>query len=203
MKNPRPPFQYAVFLLLTQGKSRGPHGTGAVQLPVVKIAAMVIVTLIDFTSLSQMFKRFFAKALELLPAQEFGRWRCWRLSRAPFSGLSGLRVDFVAQLERQEPLHEGDIHERSGEVPVERVPLAVLFDGFSKPGERLIVVPLPARDSAISGADVSASDIIVGVTQNLFCLPQNLRGILGLPFLESNPTFEHAHDCRHFRVVQL
>ena len=160
MQNPGSSFEHVVFLFGAQGKSSGGHGSGAVEFPVIQIyvtesdvnvsvAAVVVVAVINFAGLRQMFEGFFAKAGEMLPGRQLAK-RCGCCSSRPFfSGPGGFHIDLVAQLERKEPLHEGDIYVRAGKVAVVRIALAILVDGLREPGQRLIVVALTTGNSTV------------------------------------------------------
>src|SRR6476619_2735920 len=106
--------------------------------------------------------------------------------RRRFRALAALsfRINLLAHLARDEPLHVSDVGERPCQISVLRVPLLEVLNGAGEKFQGFLIVSLSPNHAAMGGINITQSDVIVAVAQRCFGLVQNARRFAELAFLE-------------------
>src|SRR5262249_58919668 len=102
----------------------------------------------------------------------------------------GFRIHLLADLQRDQPLHVGNIRERPRQVAMLRIALPKMLDRAREKLERLAVAALAAHHTAVRGINVAERNVVVGRAQNGFRLVEDARRFPSLAFLKLQPAFQ-------------
>ena len=122
-------------------------------------------------------------------------------ARRSFPSPLNFAVDSFLQLECDPALGERHVGQRSRQIWMPQIPLAVMTNGVFKELDRFIETAFPARHSSIERLNVAERHIVVGLAQHGFRRLRNAHRFFPFPLLKQKPAFEHLHHRRHPQML--
>ena len=116
--------------------------------------------------------------------------------------LRRIRVNRLAQLQRHQPFHQPQIGQRPRQIPVIRIPLAILFNRRREMSHRQFVPPVAPVHSPVARFHIAARDEVVALRQAVLGLLQQTDRVLRPALLEQNPCLSRQHRQRHRFAVR-
>src|SRR5262249_46723280 len=152
---------------------------------------MMVVMAINLLRLLQVGKGLFAMAFVLVAISArralffvFAFRAALVVALAGLAATLGFQVHLPADLQRDQPLHVGDVGKRTRQVSMLRVALAKMLDGAREIFECCGVIALAANHAPMGRIDVAQGDVIVSGAQLGFGPIENAHGLAPLAFLK-------------------